>query len=152
MKSKKKKFYTWPVNKELQAHMAMRKKQHIDKGMTKAEKWFFTEIAVFTPYKWTTQARWGFRLFDFWCHYLGCAVEIDGIEHDPVKDKERDSKEWDRSRIVILRIRKFNVHDSRIFLENIKQISPWNDRRRNAKMKEILNAGKQVDLDADRPR
>ena len=31
-----------------------------------------------TGHRWSRQAIWGKRIFDFWCATLGIAVEVDG--------------------------------------------------------------------------
>ena len=119
----------WPVNKELTDHMLMRQLQHREKGLTKAEEWFFKYYLSKTNLKWNKQCRWGFRLFDFWNHHLGLAVEVDGPEHNTETDLIGDFKEWERSRIITIRVRNFNKDDARYFLERLPRIEPWNDRR-----------------------
>lgn len=137
----KKQWYDWPVNKELAAHMKMRKQQNINRGMTAAEKWFYENyLQNRSSYKWSFQARWGFRLFDFWCHTLGCAIEIDGSEHNSELDFQKDQKEWNRSRIITIRIHNFDEKDAEQCVEKLKSISSWNERRKEAKMKSIQGA------------
>lgn len=142
-KRKKKRPITnpWPVNKELMDHMAMRQEQHRKRGMTAAEKWFFETVLLKTNFRWGFQARWGFRLFDFWNHKLGMAVEVDGPEHNLEADLLRDKREWERSRIVVFRVRNWNRADAESFQGFVEKTPTWNARRLEAKMKLINNAG-----------
>ena len=64
-----------------------------------------------TGLKWKRQAIWGYRIFDFWNGNLGCAVEIDGPEHDPAYDAYRDEYNFRRSGVVVLRVRNGNKDD-----------------------------------------
>ena len=45
------------------------------------ENWMLKKLREQTPYKWSRQVLWGYRIFDFWCDKLGFAVEVDGPEH-----------------------------------------------------------------------
>lgn len=119
----------YTITSEHHEHMAKRQKERRVNGMTMSEKWFIDKIAPLTGHKWTHEARWGFRLFDFWNSNLGLAVEIDGPEHDASLDSFRDKKEWERSRILIFRIRNENKEDAARFLEFIKSCQSWNERR-----------------------
>lgn len=112
--------------------MAMRKKQNLGK-YSQAEEWM-NDLLKKTDYKWSRQARWGWRLFDFWNHTLGIAVEVDGREHNSERDKLRDSIEWDRSRIVIYRVPNFDQQSAVSVLEKINRSETWNERRIKAGM------------------
>ena len=124
----------WPLNKLHSDHMKGRQKKRRTDGMTRAEKWAHENYLSKTGLKWTREAAWGFRLFDFWNHALGVAVEIDGPEHNSELDRWRDHKEWERSRIIVIRIKNFNEIDGQKFLEQIKTIKPWTERRKTAGM------------------
>ena len=82
-----------------------------------------------TGLKWTQQARWGYRIYDFWCASLGLAVEIDGFTHNPAWDQLRDQQDYQRSGIIVLRVRNFNEEDARATLIAIATALTWNDRR-----------------------
>ncbi len=119
------------------AYMAMRQAQNRAICSTnKAENWFKTKLFT-TGRKWTRQARWGFRIFDFWNHELGLAIEIDGPEHNYNEDLIRDQKEWVRSRILIFRVKNFNEAEAFHVIYFIKTCSTWNERREFAGMKRI---------------
>lgn len=119
----------WPVNKKLTDHMLMRQLQHRAKGMTKAETWFFENFLMKTQVKWNKQCAWGFRLFDFWNHRLGVAIEVDGPEHNEETDLIEDFKEWERSRIITIRVRNFNRDDATYCMEKLPLVEPWDARR-----------------------
>jgi very-short-patch-repair endonuclease len=90
-----------------------------------------------TNYKWSRQATWGWRIFDFWNHTLGIAVEVDGPEHDSIHDAENDAKNWKTSRIKVLRIRNYNSEDLQKVLDEINKSDTWNKRRTEAGLKLI---------------
>lgn len=118
--------------------MAMRQQQNRARHIP-AEDWF-ASMLVSTGLQWTRQARWGFRIYDFWCHKLGVAVEIDGPEHDRQRDIERDILDDERSCIVIYRVRNFNEEDARYVLNRIGSTLWWNTRRELAGKKPIAGA------------
>lgn len=60
---------------------------------------------------WTRQVIKGFRVFDFWCHRKGCAIEVDGEEHKRDYDNYRDEYNYRRSGILVLRVRNSNQED-----------------------------------------
>lgn len=93
-----------------------------------AEDWMAAQLST-TKYCWTRQAMWGYRLFDFWCHKLGTAVEVDGPEHDIAYDNYRDRYNWCRSAIVVLRVRNFVEEDAAAALAVISQSESWPERR-----------------------
>jgi very-short-patch-repair endonuclease len=125
----------WTTNKEHHAHMAMRQKQNKARA-SKAEDWFFDKLRG-NKYSWTKQARWGFRIFDFWCHELGVAIEVDGKEHDHFKDSMKDNSVWKRTRIVVIRVRNFNEEDATSAINKIYTIESWNERRLKDGLKQI---------------
>lgn len=61
---------------------------------------------------WSRQVVKGFRVFDFWNHKLGVAIEVDGNEHDRDYDNYRDEYNFRRSGIVVLRVRNMNESDA----------------------------------------
>jgi len=82
-----------------------------------------------TPHKWTKQAMWGYRLFDFWSDELGVAVEVDGLEHNAAYDAYRDRYNWCRSAILVLRVKNFDEADAAAALEAISKAETWEERR-----------------------
>lgn len=129
MKIKKPKHYAWPTNKEQAAHMKMRQKQNLLIAKTnKAENWMKEQLEK-TSYKWTRQSIWGIRLFDFWCHKLGVAIEVDGAEHNKKRDWGKDMIDFQVSGIIVLRVKNFNQVDADQALEKIKHMETWNERR-----------------------
>lgn len=119
-----------PANSEQHQHMDMRQKQNRAVALRNPnEKWMAGLLAQ-TEHKWTRQARWGWRIFDFWNHTLGIAVEVDGPEHDAERDAERDSYNLRRSGILVLRVRNGNEHDAHRALQEIGRSVTWWERRR----------------------
>jgi very-short-patch-repair endonuclease len=60
---------------------------------------------------WTRQAVRGYRIHDFWNHELGCAIEVDGREHDRDYDNYRDEYNFRRSGVIVLRCRNKSQED-----------------------------------------
>lgn len=117
--------------------MLLRQNQNISNSKkNKNENWFSEKLNK-SKFKFSRQRRWGYRIFDFWCHSLGVAVEIDGPEHKPKIEQERDLLEFNRSRIVVLRVRNMNEDDAYKALTYIHQSETWNERRTAAGMKPI---------------
>lgn len=126
-----------PANSKQAAHMAMRKKQNIIQSRnSRAEDWMYKKLLT-TGYKWGRQAVWGWRVFDFWCHQLGIAVEVDGAEHNREYDAERDAYNWKKSRIIVLRVDNFNENDAAKVLGKIAKSQTWNERREEAGLSRI---------------
>lgn len=112
-------------------HAYMRGRQAENKAASACnqnENWFAAKLNE-TAEKWTRQTQWGYRLFDFWCHELGIAVEIDGREHDPRYDGYRDKYNYLRSGIVVLHVRNRNEEDAARALEFIAKSESWAARR-----------------------
>ncbi len=119
----------WPTNKETDAYMAMRKQQNLEAcAINGNENWMRDHLNT-TGLKWSRQARWGYRLFDFWCAEIGTAVEVDGHEHSANVDAYRDEYNFRRSGVVVLRVRNRNEADAAMVLRAISKIGPWKDRR-----------------------
>lgn len=123
----------WPVKKELHAHMRSRQKQNLKLcKLSRAETWAKERLKE-TGYHWRRQAQWGFRLIDFWNHLRGIAVEIDGPEHDPVKDAKSDAEMWSISQIIVIRVKNFDDAGMNDAIERIKAVGEWEERRAKAK-------------------
>jgi len=98
----------------------------------KAENWMGGKLDK-TKFKWTRQAMWGYRIFDFWCHHLGIAIEVDGPEHEKNKDYDsyRDEYNFRRSGILVFRVRNMNEEDAKAALELINTSDTWSERRQS---------------------
>lgn len=119
----------WPTNKNNHAYMRERQRQNrITCLNSKAESWMLDKLKG-TGLKWTRQATWGYRLFDFWNHLIGVAIEVDGPEHMSFYDKVRDEYNYRTSGIAVLRVRNFNNQDALCALEKISKSESWNERR-----------------------
>lgn len=113
------------------------------------ENWMAGLLAR-TGLKWTRQACWGFRIFDFWCASKGIVVEVDGPEHGKGKQKDwddfRDRQNYERSGILVLRVRNKNREDAERALSEIAASGSWNSRRKVLKLKPIKGYPDQYDL------
>jgi len=119
----------WQTNAKQAAYMKDRKKQNLELSKTNPnENWLFSKLKT-TDYKWTRQATWGYRIFDFWCHHLGIAVECDGPEHDKDYDSYRDEYNLRRSGLIVLRVRNMNEEDAAHALSEITVADSWKARR-----------------------
>lgn len=122
----------YPVDKEGHAHMRMRQNQNrVSCLKSKAETWAYDKLKEI-PIKWTRQAQWGYRLYDFWNGHYGVAVEIDGKEHKKEKDALKDEYNFRRSGIVVLRVPNHNEEVMSLCLETIRKIiakESWAERR-----------------------
>lgn len=128
---------SWTTNKETHAHMKMRQAQNLVACKAlKAEAWAEKHLSR-TGIKWTRQAQWGFRLFDFWSSALGIAVEIDGPSHNPDFDYDRDLADFKRSGILVLRVPNWDEEAMERALEQIALAVGWNERRRLLNLKPV---------------
>ena len=93
------------------------------------EQWMAEKLAT-TGLQWTTQAQWGYRLFDFWSAEKGIAIEVDGPEHDTDVDAYRDRYNFERSGIEVIRVRNRNEADAIIALDLISSAESWQERRK----------------------
>jgi very-short-patch-repair endonuclease len=124
----------FPTKKEESDYMRMRQDQNLARARSlKSENWFFEGYLASLPterrFKFTRQASWGYRLFDFWFHDRGAAVEIDGPEHNAARDAYRDKYNFLRSGIIVLRVRNFNDDDAVRAVENLQRECAWQERR-----------------------
>lgn len=78
---------------------------------------------------WSRQVVKGFRVFDFWNHKLGVAIEVDGNEHDRDYDNYRDEYNFRRSGIVVLRVRNMNESDATKVLLAVSKLTSHKLRR-----------------------
>lgn len=109
--------------------MALRKSENVKQSQkSKAEAWMAGRIQE-TGIRWTRQAQWGHRLFDFWSAALGIAVEVDGPEHDAAYDLYRDEYNFRRSAIVVVRVPNFSDEDASKAVGFIRNERTWNERK-----------------------
>ena len=131
----------WPTTGPEHAHMRRRQIENRERAeRSRAERWMFVKLAT-TGHRWTRQAQSGLRLFDFWNHQLGIAVEVDGPEHDPERERKRDYAVRQQRAILVLRVRNFNEDDARKALRTIATIDTWNIRRRAIGLAPVNGAG-----------
>ena len=121
----------WPVNREQSAYLDQL--QRINRSRTKhnaCENWA-AAILESGPLKWKRQSRWGCRLFDFWCHAKGVAIELDGPEHRPEYDAVRDRFVFERSGIIVIRVKNFDESGLRLAIARAADALRWKHRRAN---------------------
>lgn len=129
-----------PGTREEAAYMRMRQGQNLVQcDGSRAEAWMHAKLLT-TGHTWTRQAQSGWRLFDFWCHKIGVAVEVDGPEHDADRDRKRDAEVKKRRAIAVLRVRNFNESDAAMCLFVIAKAKTWNARRASAGLKPVKGA------------
>jgi len=118
-----------PKNADEHAYMRGRKAQNLARAIhNQNENWFWIKLSA-TGRKWTRQAQWGYRIFDFWCHDLGVAVEVDGPEHRKSWGAHRDEYNLRRSGILVLRVRNGNEEDAAAALQAISTAETWTARK-----------------------
>lgn len=99
--------------------MEWRQKQNLEIAIKNPnENWFYEKIADL-PGPWHRQVVWMFRIFDFYNPVLKIAVEIDGPEHDRIKDAKMDEVHLDRFGIRVIRVRNRREKDAKAALEII---------------------------------
>jgi len=119
----------WVGNSEQSAYMRERQRQNkVLSVKNSAENWAHAHLKT-TGLSWQRQALWGCRIFDFWCAEKGCAVEIDGAEHDPTYDLYRDKYNYLRSGLIVLRVRNFNDAEMADTLRAIGKLGKWRARK-----------------------
>jgi very-short-patch-repair endonuclease len=119
----------WPVNSQHHRHMKMRQQQNRVSCLKSPAENEVSKALKKSSRKWTRQAQWGFRLFDFWCSELGVAIEVDGAGHDKVKDAESDKRMFERSGIIVFRLKNFDPVEP--VLKKIEKLESWIKRREN---------------------
>lgn len=120
----------WPTAKEQHAYLRMRQYQNMRKAISnKNENWMHNKLMK-TGLKWSRQAIWGYRLFDFWCHEKGIAVEVDGPEHDAEKDAARDMAYYRKSGILVWRVPNGDEEAAAYALGGIAKAEAWSVRRK----------------------
>lgn len=83
--------------------------------------------------KFSTQAIWQSRIFDFWFSGKGIAIEIDGPSHkesgQAFKDMVTDKHFYAISGIIVIRVANFDDNSLRKAMETICNSCTWKDRR-----------------------
>lgn len=116
-------------SKETSKRLRRYRKINIKRAIgNKNENWMFKKLLA-TGLKWQRQRLFGYRIFDFFCPLLGIAVEVDGGEHDPEKDKQRDDEYIKRYDIEILRVNNMDEEGAKKALLAIAISETWKDRR-----------------------
>ena len=107
----------------------MREHQLIGSAATRSNKnenWAAERLAT-SAVPFNRQRIWGGRIFDFWNHEFGIAVEVDGPEHKTSpgleKDKWRDRHCLLRSRIIVIRVENGNEEQMESALVLINTLS-----------------------------
>ncbi len=123
----------YTINKEQHAYMKMRKEQNHERCLNLAsENWFNDKLKKGVRYKFSRQAQWGYRIFDFWFPNLGIAVEVDGKEHNKEYDSFRDNHNFRRSGIIVLRVPNYDEEIADSVIEQINTVEEtWLKRRSN---------------------
>jgi very-short-patch-repair endonuclease len=119
----------WPVAKKWHAHMKQRQRENRERSVP-AENWMADMLARYLPHvKWTRQATWGFRVYDFWCSKRGIAIEVDGATHDADREIVRDQLDWHRSGILVLRVKNYDDNGAIEAIDQVARNTSWNQRR-----------------------
>ena len=123
----------WPTTKAESEHLRECQRKNLAR-FTKAEQWASEKLGA-TGLKWTRQALWGYRIFDFWCAAKGIAIEIDGPEHRKAYDEARDRYNFDRSGIVVIRVKNFDDQMMATAIWRVNQESDWKARRKELELR-----------------
>lgn len=135
MRKEQPKWKGWPVKKKDSDLLANWQVENLKKA--KANRWE-NEVADWlkelTPgMKWTRQARWGWRFFDFWNAAKGVAIEVDGGYHSDAyqkqKDEFRDGKNHIRSGILVFRVPNGDLLALKVAAVKIRKLESWEERR-----------------------
>ena len=119
----------WPTRKEEHAYMFMRLEQNRASSQRNRNENQVASRLSKTARKWKRQAMWGYRIYDFWCHAIGIAIEVDGPEHDANYDAYRDEYNFRRSGIVVLRLDNGDMVRLEEILSLTDRLGTWKDRR-----------------------
>jgi very-short-patch-repair endonuclease len=133
----------WATNAEQAAYMRQRKAENLARALVNSNENWLLEKLQRTGFKWTRQATWGYRIFDFWCHELGIAIESDGPEHNQDYDAHRDEYNMRRSGILVLRVRNRNELDAAAAIVAVAQAETWKERRAKLGLNAHTKAGRR---------
>jgi very-short-patch-repair endonuclease len=138
----------WVTRSDQAKYMRERQVQNRDR-VVRAEDWAAGHLRT-TGKKWTRQAIWGCRLFDFWCAELGIAIEIDGLTHDKNYDASRDQYNYFRSGILVLRIPNFDEIVMAKVLKEVAAAETWQERKTKLRIEHGLQPDDHFSLVAKR--
>lgn len=114
--------------KEDHIYMNMRKIENIERSkLSKAESWMEEKLKK-SWLKFTRQAVWWYRIFDFWNSKLWIAIEVDWPEHNKNWDITRDEYNYKRSGIIVLRVKNFDDQTADKIINSLPKES-WMERR-----------------------
>lgn len=121
----------YATNAEQAAYMRMRQEQNRGTCRSNPGERLFAEYLRRYDLRLNRQMVWGYRVFDFWSHNLGVAVEVDGASHtDPEYDAYRDEYNLRRSAILVLRVEAGNRSDADHACKLLAEADEsWSDRR-----------------------
>jgi hypothetical protein len=128
----------WPTERTGHAEMREQQQQAQAQPRTAAETWMQPFLAE-TGVRWTRQAQWGYRLFDFWSHRLGIAIKVEEVPVDEAARKA-DDRTFQRSMIHVFRVRAFDDASAAAAVDLIQRASSWNARRAFYGKKPIVGA------------
>lgn len=135
----------WPVTPEQSQYMARRQEENIEVAKRNPNEAWMAEKLKGIGLKWSRQSRWGYRIFDFWNAEKGIAVEVDGPTHKKDWDEKRDRYNYERSAIVVIRVRNLNEEDATSALERIAELGTWNERREKMGLKPVRACTMQIE-------
>ena len=120
----------WVTNKEQADYMRKRVGQNRNRSMKNKNENDAGTIFLKED-GWKRQAQWGVRIFDFWNHLKGVAVEIDGPEHHQEYDATRDDYNFYRSGIIVLRVANGDLERMRLVAAQVRGYGSWSERRQS---------------------
>lgn len=124
---------TEPKTIEEYAELKERQRILLDKSFKNDnENWFERSIIRLwsnKKYRFNRQYLFKRRIFDFFNEHTGCAVEIDGPEHDAKYDLYRDLSVYVYDAIVVFRLRNRNEQDLKDCIGKIMGLESWEARK-----------------------
>lgn len=129
-----KKKLNWLTDEEKKKEMRVNRDKCLAFSMTNPNENWFAKKLDSEKLKYKRQRIMGFRIFDFFIHELGCAIEIDGPEHIAIYDEYRDIYNYLRSGIVVLRVKNMNEKDATEAIKLVKMLDQWPDRRKRLRI------------------
>jgi very-short-patch-repair endonuclease len=135
-------------SKESHQYMKLRKSQHLNKFVS-AEEWATLHIKV-SGERYSRQAIWQSRLFDFWFSVKGIAIEIDGESHNSFKQSFKDSVTdkhfYELSGIIVVRVKNYNINELNNAISFVKNSCSWKERRKQMGIENSKQRRKQLSI------
>lgn len=123
----------WPKTENDFIFMSNMKKKNKEARWIPAEQRFLWKLDKLKKDYWikfTRQAVFWTRIFDFWCHDLWIAIEIDWNSHNTRKEYDNIMDKFhNHCWILVYRVRNFNEWDAYEAIENVKKAEKWIVRR-----------------------